>query len=83
VYQDDGIVVFSSQEQDRLRSASQAISNSDARNDADTVSPACLSGCINIPEVQVHGATVTLRFTLPAAYPEVIPSLQIIANAPR
>eukprot|EP00892_Ulva_mutabilis_P010347 jgi/Ulvmu1/7685/UM038_0117.1 len=82
VYPDDDTVVFSNEEQNMLKDAAQAISACDSQHDAHAP-PGCLSGCINIPGISVHGAAVTIRFTLPIAYPHVSPSLQLIANAPR
>lgn len=80
VYPDDASIVFSPTELERLKHAEELIAEPKSSG---TDGLGCLSGCVNLPDIQLQGATVTVRFMLPAAYPDVPPSLQLIANAPR
>lgn len=72
--------MFSPTELERLKHAEELVTDP---NPSGFDGLGCLSGCVNLPDIQLQGATVTVCFMLPAAYPDVGPSLQLIANAPR
>lgn len=81
MYTDEGCVSFSTSEAaclKRARELLEAPEGSDAGHAA-----VRLSGCLQLPDVQIEASPVTLKFTLPTEYPAVRPALQIIANAPR
>jgi hypothetical protein len=87
VYSDERTVCFSVSEAACLKAAREVLEEAQSTGSAVNTYSLCefprLSGCIHIPDVQVEESAVTIKFVLPVEYPDVRPSLQLIANAPR